>query len=225
VVESEDLPLPGLLSRYVKVYVSPGSLFESLAEQPVWGGAMALGAAFLLAGTLLVPPDLFIDALRQQLISQGQAVPSVLESGAELIRFGGAAAAFVGWFIINTVLAGVVTFVFAFLMGDDGMYRQYLSVLVHAQLIAATSTVLVLPLKIMAGDVQLLLSVGTFAFFLEDGYFLRFLSLLDLFGLWAWVLVGLGAAKVGGREKGAPVATGILIIPVAIAGLIAIFNG
>jgi hypothetical protein len=83
----------------------------------------------------------------------------------------------------------------------------------------------VLPLKIVAGDIQLVLSVGTFAFFLEDGYLFRFLSLLDLFGLWGWVLVGLGAAKVGRRERWTSAAVGLLVIPVGIAALIAIFNG
>ena len=222
---AEDLPLPGLLSRYLQVFVAPGLLFEKLRERPAWGGAMALGSAFLLAGTILVPAELLIEAIRQQLISQGQSAPAGLEGAAQLVRLGGAGAALVGWFIINFLLAGVVTFVFAFVIGDEGTYRQYLAVLVHAQLITATSTVLVLPLKIMAGDVQLLLSAGTFAFFLEDGYFFRFLSLLDLFGLWAWVLVGLGVAKVGGRAKWVPVAAGVLIIPVAIAAIVAIFNG
>ena len=223
--QDHDAPFPGLLSRYLQVFVSPGLLFERLAERPVWGGALVVGAGLLLAGTLLVPPELFVDALRQQLLEQGQSVPAGLESRVGLIRFGGAAAAFVGWFILNTALAGLVTFVFAFLLGDEGTYRQYLAVLVHAQLIAATSTVLILPLKIMAGDIRLLLSVGTFAFFLEDGYLIRFLSFLDLFSLWAWVLVGLGAAKVGRREAWISVAAGMLIIPVGIAAILAAFNG
>ena len=92
-------------------------------------------------------------------------------------------------------------------------------------LIYATSGLVVLPLRIMAEDVQLLLSLGTFAFFLEDGYLLRFLSFLDLFGLWGWALVGLGVAKIGRKDSWAPAAAIVLLIPVGIAALIAIFNG
>ena len=67
--------------------------------------------------------------------------------------------------------------------------------------------------------------LGTFAFFLEDGYLLRFLSFLDLFGLWGWALVGLGVAKIGRKDSWAPAAAIVLLIPVGIAALIAIFNG
>jgi len=223
--ESREAAFPGLFSRYVQVFVSPGVLFERLAERPAWGGAMVLGAGLVLLGAALLPSDLYLDTLRQRFLEQGQPVPDGMEDGVSLIRFGGATAAFILWFVIMGAFAGLVTFVFAFIMGDEGTYRQYLAVMVHAQLIAATSGLAVLPLKIMAGDIQLLLSVGTFAFFLEDGYFFRFLSLLDLFGLWGWVLVGLGAAKVGRREKWVPGAVGLLVIPVGIAAIIAIFNG
>ena len=61
--------------------------------------------------------------------------------------------------------------------------------------------------------------------YLEDGYVFRLLSLLDLFGLWGWVLVGLGAAKVGHRDSWATAATLVLLIPIGIAAVIAIFTG
>ena len=222
---TQEAPFPGLLSRYVQVFVSPGALFDRLVERPAWGGAMVLGAALVLAGALLLPPELYLAAFRQRLLEQGQAMPPGLESGVAFMRFGISAFAFLSWFIMLAFFAGLVTFGFAFVMGDEGTYRQYLAVMAHAQLIAATSSLVVLPLKIMAEDVQLLLSVGTFAFFLSDGYVLRLLSLLDLFGLWAWALVGLGAAKIGRRAAWAPAAALVLILPVGIAAVIAIFNG
>ena len=63
--------------------------------------------------------------------------------------------------------------------------------------------VLILPLlhpRIVTEDAQLRLSLGTFAVFLEPGYMLEVLNLLDLFFLWGWVLVGLGAARIGYRR-------------------------
>lgn len=223
--ETQAAPLPGLPTRFVQVFVSPGALFEGLVERPAWGGAIVLGAGLILVGAVLLPPELYLAALRQRFLEQGQPVPDGIERGVSLIRFGGAAVGFVAWFVMMAALAGLVTFVFAFIMGDQGTYRHYLAVVVHAQLVAATSTLLLVPLKIMAEDIRLLLSVGTFAFFLKDGYLVRFLSLLDLFGLWAWVLVGLGAAKIGRREGWTSVAAGLLVIPIGIAAIIAIFNG
>ena len=122
-------------------------------------------------------------------------------------------------------LAGVVMVLFAVLMGHEGTYRQYLAVVAHAHLISATSTVLLLPLRIAAEDAQLLLSLGVFAVFLESGYLLRVLSLLDLFGLWAWILVGLGASRIGRKESWVGAAVIVMVIPVTMAAVIAIFTG
>ncbi len=216
---------PGLLNRFVQVFVSPGALFDRLVERPVWGGAMALGAGLVLLGVAFLPPELYLAEVRQSFLERGQPVPPGIDNSVGLIRFGGAAAAVVSWGVLMAAFAGLVTFVFAFIMGDEGTYRQYLAVLVHAQLIAAVSGLVVLPLKVMAGDLRLLLSLGTFAFFLEDGYVFRFLSLLDLFSLWGWMVVGIGAAKIGRREAWVPAALGLLVIPVGLAALIAIFNG
>ena len=222
---TQEAPFPGLLSRYVQVFVSPGALFDRLVERPAWAGALVLGAALALAGAVLLPSELYVAQFRERLLEQGQTMPPGLEDRSGLMRIGLSAFAFLSWFAIWAFFAGLVTVVFAFIMGDEGTYRQYLAVVVHAHLIYATSGLVVLPLRIMAEDVQLLLSLGTFAFFLEDGYLLRFLSFLDLFGLWGWALVGLGVAKIGRKDSWAPAAAIVLLIPVGIAALIAIFNG
>jgi hypothetical protein len=141
------------------------------------------------------------------------------------IRIGGSVAAFVVWWVLLAVFAGLVMGFFTFLMGHEGTYRQYLAVVAHAHLISATSTVLLLPLRIAAEDAQLLLSLGAFAVWLEPGYLLRVLSLLDLFGLWAWTLVGLGAARIGRKKSWVGAAVIVMVIPVTMAALIAIFTG
>jgi hypothetical protein len=121
--------------------------------------------------------------------------------------------------------AGLVTLFFAILLGHDGTYRQYLAVVAHAQLIVATAAILLAPLRIAAEDAQLLLSVGTFATFLEPGYLLRFLSALNLFGLWAWVLVALGAARIGRKRSWVGGLIFVLMIPVTTAAVVALFSG
>ena len=179
----------------------------------------------MFAGTVLIPPELTIATLRERMLERGQIFPPGLADQMETIRFGGSVAAFVLWAIMLTVFAGVVTVFFAFLLGHEGTYRQYLAVVAHAHLISATSGVLLAPLRIAAEDARLLLSIGAFATFLEAGYVLRFLSFLDLFGLWAWLLVGLGAARIGRRESWAGSAACVLLIPITMAAVIAIFTG
>ena len=84
--------------------------------------------------------------------------------------------------------------------------------------------VLILPLRIVTEDAQLRLSIGTFAVFLEPGYMLEVLNLLDFFFLWGWVLVGLGAARIGRKESWAGAAVIAMVIPVTMAAVIAIFT-
>lgn len=213
---------PGLFGRYVRVFTSPDVLFQGLRTRPHWIGALLLGSCLVLAGTVLIPPELLLATMRER----GQAFPPALANQmALIIRYGGAVAAFVSWFIVISVFAGVVMGFFAFLLGHEGTYRQYLAVVAHAHLISATSGLLLLPLRIVGEDAQLLLSLGTFAVFLEPGYPLRFLSFLDLFGLWAWLLVGLGAARIGRKKSWIGASVIVMVIPVTMAAVLAIFTG
>lgn len=218
----QEAELPGLLSRYFRVITSPDALFQGLRSRPDWVGAMLLGSCLVLAGTVLIPPELTLATLRERMVEQGQEFPPGLADQMTAIRFGGAVAAFV---LMLAIFSGVVTVFFRFLLGHEGTYRQYLAVVAHAHLISATSGVLLAPLRVLGEDAQLLLSLGTFATFLETGYVLRFLSFLDLFGLWSWLLVGLGVARIGGKQSWAGGAVIVMLIPVTMAAVIAIFTG
>ena len=220
--EREAAP-PGLLRRYFRVFYSPDLLFQGLRSRPSWAGAMFLGASLAAAGTMLLPPDLMLATLREQMLAQGQPIPPAFTNQPGWIRYVFGAAPFIFWGILMAIFAGLVMVFFAFLLGHEGTYKQYLAVVVHAQLIAATSTILLLPLRIIGEDAQLLLSLGSFAAFLDDGYMLRLLSFLDLFGLWSWVLVGLGAARIGRKESWWFGTVAVLMIPVTMAAIFAIF--
>ena len=217
--------LPGLFGRYIRVFTAPDILFQGLRSRPDWAGAMFLGAGLVAAGTALIPPDLLLATFRETLQAQGEPVPPGLEDLGSVIGLGGAAAAFVFWPLATAFYAGLVMLFFAILLGHEGTYRQYLAVVAHAQLIAATSVILLAPLRIVMEDAQLLFSLGTFAIFLDPSYILRFLSSMDLFGLWAWVLVGLGAARIGRKKSWAFGCVSVLMIPATMAAVLAIFRG
>ncbi len=221
----QEAILPGLFSRYIRVFFSPDLLFQGLRSRPDWAGALLLGAVLAAVGTALIPPDLALATLRETFQAQGQPVPPQLEDLGGVLRYFGATAAVFFWPLRIAFYAGLVMLFFAILLGHEGTYRHYLAVVAHAHLIQATAGILVLPLRIAMEDAQLLLSLGTFGTFLEPGYMLRFLSLLDLFGLWAWVLVGLGAARIGRKESWAGGAVVVLMIPLTVAAVFAIFTG
>jgi len=217
--------LPGLFGRYIRVFTAPDILFQALRGQPEWAGAMFLGAGLVAVGALLIPLDLTLATLREAIQAQGQPVPPGLQGQGALIRFAGPAAAFLFWPVLMAFFAGLVMLFFAILLGHEGTYRQYLAVVAHAPLIVATAGILLAPMRIAAEDAQLLLSIGTFATFLGEGYILRFLSRLDLFSLWAWVLVGLGAARIARKRSWLGGLIFVLMIPVTIAAVAAVFSG
>ncbi len=219
----QETAAPGLLRRYFSVFFSPDQLFQGLRSQPAWGGAMLLGACLAAAGTFLLPPELMLGAIREQLLAQGQPVPPAFSNQPGWIRYAFAVAPLISWGILMTIFSGLVMVFFAFLLGHEGTFKQYLSVVVHAHLISATATIVLLPLRIVAEDAQLLLSLGSFAGFLNDGYVLNFLSYLDLFGLWSWLLVGLGVARIARKQSWWFGAVAVMGIPVTMAAVIAIF--
>ena len=225
--ERTDLEVshPGLFRRYVGVFFSPNLVFRGLRRRPDWAGALILGGLLSAAGIMLLPPDLMLATMREQSMAQGQPLPPFLGNPPWWLRLAFGAGTFVGWSIISAIFAGLVMLFFAILLGHEGTYRQYLAVVLHAHLIVATSTVLLIPVRIAGEDAQDLLSLGDFAVFLEPGYMLRLLGFVDLFGLWAWLLVGLGAARIGRKESWTFGAVAMLMIPVTIAALSAILGG
>ncbi len=224
-----EVQSPGLFSRYVQVFFSPDDLFQGLRTRPYWVGAVLLGSGLATVGFMLLPPDIMLETVREQALASGQPLPPEFESLVDdlggVVRYIIGAFTFVFWPLTPVVLAGVVTVIFRFLIGHEGTYKQYLAVVAHAHLVTATAQVLVAPLRIAMEDAQVLISLGSFAPFLESGYLLRFLSLVDLFGIWTWLLVGLGAARIARKKSWAVGCVLVLMIPVVRAAVGALFTG
>jgi hypothetical protein len=196
VEDSTPSPFPLLPKRLLQVFFSPGELFTALREKPVWFGALAVVGALVVLSVALIPTELWVEFSRNQLIEQGQQVPQGFESSGAIIRIFSVLGGGIAYFIMAFVLAGIVTLFFSLLSGGEGRYVQYLSVVAHASIISALGALLVVPLKLSQGDPAVTLSLGTFAFFLEEGYPLRVLKMLDLFALWSYAVMALGVTKI-----------------------------
>ncbi len=205
-------PLPGLPRRVLAVFFSPGGLFEQLRDKPAWGGAMLLVVVLNLVTVSLMPAELFEEQIRTGIEQSGADTSEVpIDTMVTIGRFSGIAVAGVMGAVAAFAIAGIMLFVFATLLGDGGRYRQYLSVAAHTLIVSSVGGLLVTPLRISQGDMQLMLSIGTFLPFLGDGTLRTFLNMLDLFTLWAVMLAALGVSKIHpGRSWGA--AFGILMV-------------
>lgn len=193
--DSSSPSLPSLPGRIVAVFVSPGRLFEQLRERPVWGTTMLLLVILNVIMMFLLPAELFEEQIRRSVADSGMGEDEIAMA-ATVGRYAGIAMAgvmgAVGSFIIGTVLF----FVFSTLLGDNGRFRQYLSVVVHALVISSIGALIQVPLKRSAGDMELVLSLGTFAPFLEEGFVLGFLGAVGLFGIWCAMLMAIGITRI-----------------------------
>lgn len=222
---AEAAELPSLPTRVLNVFFMPGELMAGLKDKPAWAGALVFGAVLSVLSAVLLPAEIFEATMRQAMLERGGTVPDDLETMARIGRVVGVVGAAVFWLIFAAVMAGLVTLIFAFILGDGGSYRQYLAVLAHALLISAVGALATLPLRISAQDASMMLSIGTFMPFLEEGYFVRVVNLLDLFGLWSWAIVGIGVAALEPKRGVGTAIAIVMVIPVAMALIFGIFGG
>jgi hypothetical protein len=182
--------------RLADLLLRPSSLAQELAEHPVWGGAFLLAVALGTLQLILIPEELWDTVMQEAAIQQGREMPDWLPAFMRWFRIFGAP---VGMTIYIFVKSAVVTVLFTFVLGDEGKFKRYLSVVTHSQLIPVAVGMLLTPLRIAAGDAQLRLTMASFFPFLDGGYPFRVLNTLDLTQLWAWVIVAFGASAIGKR--------------------------
>jgi len=169
-------------------------------------------ATLLLAlQVALIPPEVWAAMQREAALQAGRELPPVSERLQTIMRWVIPITTGLASALFALLLSGIVTFLFAFVLGDEGTFRQYLSLVSHAWLIPAVVGLLLVPLKISQQNPQFALSLGSFALFLDGGYVLRVLNLMDLSQMWSWAVVGAGAHAIDPR-RGFGGATALLLL-------------
>jgi Yip1 domain len=217
--------LPGLPTRFIQAVVSPGKLFRALRAEPKVLAALVLGAVVAALASSLLPAESYEPIIRAQITRAGGEMPANMGRAVQFAKWGSVVGALVVWPIIGVLLAAFNVLVFKIALGYQGSFKQYLSVTAHALLVAAVGTLAFTPARILAQNPQMTLSVGALVPGLEEGLVARFLGYLDLFNLWATMLIGYGASILDGkRGAGASVAYA-LIATGLVAIVIASFTG
>ena len=213
-----------LLQRVVGVFVSPGKVFDWLAREPRWGGALLLGMLFAVVAQLLIPMDMQIQALRGIFIERGiEFTDADLERAASMGRVFGPVSSAVFAAVLTLVLAGFATFLFAFLMGDEGSFKQYLAATSHALLIPLLGSVAITPLRILSGDPQMVISPGSVVGdALGDGFLSGFLGYIDLFAVWGMAVLAIGIAKIDPKRDFATAFAVLFGFQLVIAAVLAL---
>ena len=221
--QGTDDDFPSLPKRLVQVFFSPGVLTEKLAARPRWLGALLVSAVVIGVSMALIPPDVFMEAQRQAALERGAEMPEIPESMAQAMRFVIPITTVLFTFVMSFFFAGLYTLVFAFILGDEGRFKQYLAVLTHSWFIAALFGLALTPLRISTGNPQFTLNLASFLVFLPDGYILKVFTALDISQIWSTLVFAQGAHAIDPRRSfGSASAIGLTIL-VAFAMIAANF--
>lgn len=215
--------LPSLPVRLVWVLASPGKLMDALAETPRWLGPMLVSVMLVSASVALIPPEIMLESQRVAAMERGAEFPEIGEQAVRVMRIVFPVASALAMVVFSFAFAGVYTLIFAFILGDEGRYVQYLAAVTHAWFIAALLGLAVTPLRIATEDPRYTLNLASFFFFLPDGYLFNVLRALDLTQIWSTLVIAQGAHAIDNRRSFKSAAVILLGILVALALLIGRF--
>ena len=222
--DGADLSTPMSFGKRVGLlFSSPAALGDEIVERPAWLAPLLLGLVLTLIGTAVIPAQVFVDANRAAMAGSAAEMPDFMTSGS-FFKYAALGGITIFWFVINLVTAGLMALVFAFILGDEGKFKQYLTATAWAFVIAGLAALLLSPLRVMTRNPQLTLNLGTFMeLVMEGGYPLRLARMLDFFGIWSWAVLGALASRFDRqRSIGSGIAV-VVIMMISITAIIAIF--
>ena len=189
-----------LYTRLFDTVFSPGKMAANVAEYPKWGAALLVAGLLVALQTALIPMDVLMATQRQAALESGQDIAEMPEVFLTIMRFVFPLFGLVGAALMTFFFSGLYTLIFAFVLGDEGRYRQYLAVTAHAWFVPAMIGLLIVPLKIINEDPQLTLNLGTFIY-LPEGYWSTVLRMMDITWIWSALIIAQGARAIDQRRS------------------------
>jgi hypothetical protein len=222
-VTDDGARTPPLPRRLLDAFFSPGKLATDVAADPRWIGALLVSVALLVLATALLPPELFAEMQRRAALERGVPMPPTSDRMLQTIRIFAVLGGGVAFLVISFAFSGLYTLIFAFILGDEGRFKQYLAMFAHAAIIPALISLPLVPLRIQTSDPQFALSLASFVPFLSGGYFFNVLRFMDLTQLWSSLVVARGVHAIDGRRSFASAAAILIGLQLAVALVIARF--
>lgn len=237
--ENAANPAPGSLPvRIGQLFFSPGKLFESFREHSPWGGtlltaSMAILALQVVAMYVFISDQAFADYIKQSFIEAGatQLPPDAqLLQMAKMNKMIGVIAGPILTSLMAFFSALVAWVMFSVVGGGNARYGQYLAVIAHCLFISLLGAIVLLPMQVSTGQLELNLSL---ALLLDEpnkmSFLFRALDKLSVFTIWSMVVMGIGVAAIN-RKKGwalyaAALMTVYILVTAGIPTLMGMFFG
>ncbi len=203
---------PGLLKRILWVFTSPGKLMANLAEKPRVLFALIL-AAVSTDILYLAHLPLYKDLLRASTTASSAYMESITGTAMtpEMIEQGLPRAVTYGLIttpivlLVMLLLTTVLFFVILKIMGGEGKFKAYLSVVGYAGVITSLYTLFTLVIAYFTGSLHqspTITSLATLVSPDSSGVVLyNVLSCIDLFKIWKYVVIAIGLAAVSKVKK------------------------
>jgi hypothetical protein len=204
--------------RVMDTFFSPIALFRRFGARPPWWDVMLLSVVLGVVAIALIPVEVWVNTTEEAMRRSGQEVPAGMDPEAMggMQRMVGLIGGVIVPWILLAIEAGAMVLLFNVILGGSATFRQYVSVLAHASLISAVGGLATVPIILQKGVMEGI-TLGALAGGMDqDGFVYQFLNAWNVFLVWQFVVVGLGAATLN-RRVSAGTAVGVLL------GLYAVF--
>ncbi len=216
---SNPEPMP-LLQRVTGVFHQPRAVMAAVAENPTWMAPLLLLLALGVLTAFLIPEEVVEQSTRKMLskLPGGGAAAAELDSHdfsptSVTNLLSGA----VGMTVVVLLTALWALLLFRGILGGEGRFKQYFSMVLIAGFIVYAGGLVSIPLQIRSNDLFATLSVGTLLPFLDEGFFRTWMNAIGLFTIWQSIVLGIGATCID-KDLGRVVATLAFLLPsIAIA--------
>jgi Yip1 domain len=217
----------GLAARIVGVIFSPGETYRSIVAHPRVLGVLAVTTIVMAVAVFVflsteVGQNAALDYQMRAMESLGINVPDEIydrmeQQVAGMGRYISPVTLLVTIPIICAVVAGIMLLIFNVALGGDATFKQAYAVVAHSQVLLAVQQLFILPLNYTRETMASATTLAVFLPMLDDTSFLaRFLGWIDLFRIWWFVSLAIGAAVLYKRKSG-PIAWTLLGLYVLFA--------
>ena len=196
----------GLGARILLTFTEPTRLFERLRENPSWLLVFVVAALIKGAAAWVIFPvqtaevaGFMEDSKFMQLLPEAQQEETLeqMRNPPDWKRHIAPVQAIVGW-LFMLLVGSVLLYGAQRVLGGDAGFKAMLAVASHAFLIVAVRSLVLLPLQLTKESfVMVTLSPAILLDVAEPTTNFMLLGALDVFMLWATVVLGMGVSIVG----------------------------
>lgn len=204
-----------LLQRATGVFYQPRSVMNAVAGNPTWVGPLLLVLGLSVLTAVLIPDEVMEQSTRNMLskVPGGDAAAAELDSQ----DFSATSVTNLLSIVFTTIITGVLIalwglLLFRGILGGEGRFNQYFSMVLISGVIASIGGLVSIPFQVQSGDLFAFLSVGTLLPFLGEGFLRTWMNAISLFTIWQCIVLGIGATCID-KDLGRVGATLAFLLP------------